>query len=84
MSQLTGPTEPTEPTKPTGPTGVIDLYSSPISISSRISDLAKLPIANNDPRAFYQRCLDARKVWYKAQPRGSLLTDQQYRKAMGL
>ncbi|KAJ6436940.1 hypothetical protein O9K51_10476 [Purpureocillium lavendulum] len=34
--------------------------------------------------AIYQRYVSAREDWYKAQPRGSLKTNQQYRKAMGL
>lgn len=37
-----------------------------------------------DPRAIYQRYVKARDAWYKAQPRGSIKTNQQYRKAMGL
>jgi hypothetical protein len=38
----------------------------------------------DDPRAIYQRYITARDTWYKAQPRGSIKTNQQYRKAMGL
>lgn len=38
----------------------------------------------SDPQAIYQRYVRAREDWYKAQPRGSLKTNQQYRKAMGL
>lgn len=43
------------------------------------------PILRYDnPRAIYQRYTTAREAWYKAQPRGSIKTNQQYRKAMGL
>ena len=38
----------------------------------------------DDPRAIYQRYTAAREAWYRAQPRGSIKTNQQYRKAMGL
>lgn len=38
----------------------------------------------DDPRAIYQRYAAARDAWYKAQPRGCIKTNQQYRKAMGL
>ncbi|KAM6513667.1 hypothetical protein FALCPG4_18973 [Fusarium falciforme] len=38
----------------------------------------------DDPRAIYQRYVAARDAWYKAQPRGSIKTNQQYRRALGL
>ncbi|KJZ69833.1 hypothetical protein HIM_10786 [Hirsutella minnesotensis 3608] len=38
----------------------------------------------DDPRAIYQRYVTAREIWYNAQPRGSIKTNQRYRKAMGL
>src|SRR5690606_30179038 len=38
----------------------------------------------DDPQAIYQRYVAAREAWYKAQPRGTIKTNQQYRKAMGL
>ena len=38
----------------------------------------------DDPQAIYQRYIAARDIWYKAQPRGSIKTNQQYRKALGL
>ncbi|KAJ6788687.1 hypothetical protein PWT90_07147 [Aphanocladium album] len=38
----------------------------------------------NDPQAIYQRYVESRQAWYDAQPRGSIKTNQQYRKAMGL
>jgi len=38
----------------------------------------------DDPKAIYQRYVDARAAWYKAQPRGSIKTNQEYRKAKNL
>lgn len=38
----------------------------------------------DDSQVIYQRYVTARDDWYKAQPRGSLKTNQQYRKALGL
>jgi hypothetical protein len=38
----------------------------------------------DDPRAIYQRYVAARGAWYKVQPRGSIKTNQQYRRALGL
>lgn len=38
----------------------------------------------NDPQAIYQRYVAAREAWYRAQPRGSIRTNQQYRTAMSL
>jgi len=38
----------------------------------------------DDPRVIYERYVKAREAWYKAQPRGSIKTNQAYRKAMGL
>jgi hypothetical protein len=38
----------------------------------------------DDPRAIYRRYVAARDAWYKAQPRGSIRTNQQYRKSSGL
>ncbi|PQK16843.1 hypothetical protein BB8028_0007g00450 [Beauveria bassiana] len=36
------------------------------------------------PQAIYQRYIEARETWYSAQPRGSIKTSQQYRRARGL
>jgi hypothetical protein len=38
----------------------------------------------DDPQPIYQRCTAAGEAWYKAQAPGSIKTNQQYRKAMGL
>jgi MULE transposase domain/Zinc knuckle len=42
------------------------------------------PPRYDSPQAIYQRYVAARSAWYEAQPRGSIKTNQQYRKAMGL
>ncbi|KAG8410689.1 hypothetical protein J3459_022535 [Metarhizium acridum] len=38
----------------------------------------------DSPGAIYERYVAARNAWYAAQPAGSIKTNQQYRKAMGL
>ncbi|OAA37033.1 hypothetical protein NOR_07309 [Metarhizium rileyi] len=38
----------------------------------------------DSPDAIYERYVTARNAWYAAQPAGSIKTNQQYRKAMGL
>jgi hypothetical protein len=38
----------------------------------------------DDPQAIYQRYVAARDAWYQAQPRGSIKTNQAYRKALDL
>ncbi len=38
----------------------------------------------DDPQAIYQRYIEARETWYSAQPRGSIKTNRQYRRATGL
>ena len=38
----------------------------------------------DDPRAIYQRYVEARQAWCRRLPRGSIKTNQQYRKASGL
>lgn len=40
--------------------------------------------AYSHPCAIYERYRASREAWYSSQPRGSLKTNQQYRKAMGL
>ncbi|KAF4333456.1 transposase [Fusarium beomiforme] len=53
------------------------------AVETRAAALAP-ELRYDDPRAIYQRYAEARNAWYKAQPRGSIKTNQQYRKAMGL
>jgi hypothetical protein len=45
---------------------------------------AEPEIHYNHPCAIYHRYVAARTAWYNKLPRGSLKTNQQYRKAMGL
>jgi hypothetical protein len=47
-------------------------------------DSAASLLRYDSPEAIYQRYIAARSAWYKAQPCGSIKTNQQYRKAMGL
>ena len=37
-----------------------------------------------DPRAIYQRYVEARAAWYDEQPRGIIKTNQQFRRALHL
>ncbi|KAH7461200.1 hypothetical protein FOMA001_g19226 [Fusarium oxysporum f. sp. matthiolae] len=46
--------------------------------------LTQLPLRYDSPEAIYSRYVAARSVWYAAQPRGSIKTNQEYRKAKGL
>jgi hypothetical protein len=46
--------------------------------------LAEPPLRHEDPHAIYQRYTKARDSWYKNQPYGSIKTNQEYRKAVGL
>jgi hypothetical protein len=54
------------------------------SPSASSSPPLSLPLRYDNPQAIYQRYIKARDAWYKAQERGSIKTNQQYRKAMGL
>lgn len=42
------------------------------------------PPRYDSPQAIYGRYVAARSAWYAAQPAGSMKTNQQYRRAMGL
>ena len=68
------PPPPTLPPLTSPPARTISLSSSPSSTSLNYWD----------PRAIYQRYVKARDTWYRAQPRGSIKTNQQYRRAMRL
>lgn len=52
--------------------------------AAAVETMAAPELRYDDPRAIYRRYVEARKAWYSAQPRGSIKTNQQYRKAMGL
>ena len=81
---------PSIPAQIPSPILVASRSPSPIAPSSNPSVLQlpspiiPLPLSYDDPRAIYQRYVKARDIWYKAQPRGSIKTNQQYRKAMSL
>ncbi|KAF4339788.1 hypothetical protein FBEOM_6326 [Fusarium beomiforme] len=55
----------------------------PAAVGSPVAAVAQA-LRYDDPQAIYQRYTAAREAWYKAQPPGSIKTNQQYRKAMGL
>ncbi len=49
-----------------------------------VEGVAAPDLRYDDARAIYQRYVEAREAWYDAQPRGSIKTNQQYRRAMSL
>lgn len=49
---------------------------------SQASETPKLRY--DDPQAIYERYIKARGTWYSSQPRGSIKTNQEYRRARGL
>jgi hypothetical protein len=49
-----------------------------------LSDLTLVAPRYDSPEAIYARYVAARNAWYTAQPKGSIKTNQQYRKAMRL
>ncbi|OAQ58237.1 transposase-like protein [Purpureocillium lilacinum] len=58
---------------------------SPPRMPSRSEDDMLQPAVRYDaPEAIYARYIASRQAWYDAQPAGSIKTNQQYRKAMGL
>jgi hypothetical protein len=67
----------------------VDLMADAVS-EPYVSPLrTPLPFSHQSPRydspqAIYPRYVAARSAWYTAQPRGSIQTNQQYRKAIGL
>jgi hypothetical protein len=60
--------------------GVAEVAASAAEIEE-----ASPPVLRYDsPQAIYQRYIAAKEAWFKAQPRGSIRTNQPYRKAIGL
>ena len=58
---------------------------APAPVPAETSEAALEAVQSyRDPQAIYQRYVIAREAWYKTQPRGSIKTNQQYRKAIGL
>ncbi|KAM3518153.1 hypothetical protein MY4038_010167 [Beauveria bassiana] len=55
-----------------------------VAESSVVGKSTAPKVRYNDPQAIYQRHVESRQAWYDAQPRGSIKTNQQYRKATGL
>jgi hypothetical protein len=59
--------------------------TSPSSIPSALSNpIGSQALYYNDSLPIFQRYVAARDIWYKAQPPGATLTNDLYRKAMGL
>ncbi|KID81747.1 transposase [Metarhizium guizhouense ARSEF 977] len=64
---------------------VLTLPDAPATQSpSRESSPMAPTLSYQDPRAIYDKYVAAREDWYTAQPRGSVKTNQLYRKAMKL
>ncbi|EJP61371.1 transposase-like protein [Beauveria bassiana ARSEF 2860] len=55
---------------------------SQASTAQKVADC--IVLRYNDPRAIYQRYVEAREAWYNAQPRESIKTNQEYRRAKNL
>ncbi|KAM3558267.1 hypothetical protein MY1884_004071 [Beauveria asiatica] len=55
-----------------------------VAESSAVGKSTAPKLRYNDPQAIYQRYVESRQAWYDTQPRGSIKTNQQYRKAAGL
>lgn len=71
------------------PSDSISLPSSSAVVSASPDIPLSVPLPEpelryDDPRAVYHRYVAARTEWYDKLPRGSLKTNQQYRRAMGL
>ena len=68
------------------------LNSPPVPCESRVEELEEMQPAEpvfptpryDSPQAVYRRYVPARDAWYAAQPKGSIKTNQQYRRAMRL
>lgn len=58
--------------------------AAPATQSLRESPTNGPALSYQDPGAIYEKYIAARANWYAAQPRGSVKTNQLYRKAMGL
>ena len=66
-------------------TAAVNTVASQAASAETVAVNAAAPALRYDhPQAIYQRYIAAREAWYNAQPRGSLKTNQQYRKAIGL
>jgi hypothetical protein len=70
------------------PVGTVPGPSGEECLNHEPSDSRNLPSQPprryDSPEAIYERYVAARTAWYAAQPAGSIKTNQQYRRAMGL
>ncbi|KAG6997439.1 hypothetical protein FocnCong_v015147 [Fusarium oxysporum f. sp. conglutinans] len=70
------------------PVGTVPSPSGEECLNHEPSDSRNLPsqplLRHDSPEAIYGRYVAARSAWYAAQPAGSIKTNQQYRRAMGL
>ncbi|KAG6996807.1 PKS-NRPS hybrid synthetase [Fusarium oxysporum f. sp. conglutinans] len=81
-------TAPQHSVVPDCPVGTVPGPSGEECLNHGPSDSRNLPsqplLRYDSPEAIYGRYVAARSAWYAAQPAGSIKTNQQYRRAMGL
>ncbi|KAH7471854.1 hypothetical protein FOMA001_g12957 [Fusarium oxysporum f. sp. matthiolae] len=81
-------TAPQHSVVPNCPVGTVPGPSGEEYLNHEPSDSRSLPsqplLRHDSPEAIYGRYVAARSAWYAAQPAGSIKTNQQYRRAMGL
>ncbi|KAG7001027.1 hypothetical protein FocnCong_v013249 [Fusarium oxysporum f. sp. conglutinans] len=81
-------TAPQHSVVPNCPVGTVPGPSGEECLNHEPSDSRNLPsqplLRHDSPEAIYGRYVAARSAWYAAQPAGSIKTNQQYRRAMGL
>ncbi|KAK6850577.1 transposase-like protein [Apiospora arundinis] len=79
------------PSSPSAPTmsPLTEAESAPTptpepDLESEVEQAPSQPIKYDDPKAIYQRYVEAKDTWYKAQPPGTYVNNKIYRKAMHL
>jgi len=86
LTRRTLPTLPTLPIPPTLPTESPEsnqsILSEPVILLT--SPILSSPPIYSSPEAIYQRYIQTRDIWYKAQAHANTRTNRAYRKAMGL
>ncbi|KID80963.1 hypothetical protein MGU_11634 [Metarhizium guizhouense ARSEF 977] len=71
--------------RPNSPTSNLQLSGSPVGEAPRLPNpQPPMPPKYDNPQAIYERYVAARSAWYATQAAGSIKTNQQYRRAMGL
>ena len=56
-----------------------------VTVQEGVLEVAEAPkLRYDDPQVIHQRYIEAKEAWYSTQPRGSIKTNQQYRRAIGL